>query len=218
MADFKIDQQLVRRIITNPMPTLSNEALDSFVASFNQWAYVFSINTPLRVAAYLSNVLVESNYLRSSVENLNYSAEGLLKTFPKYFKGIDEANKYARQPEKIANKVYANRMGNGNEASGDGWRYRGRGYIQLTGRENYTKFSKYDLCTKNVVEKPESVAEFPLNQVAAMWYWEKCNLNKLADYGDTEAIRKAINGGLNGYADVMVLYRRLCNQLGIKKV
>lgn len=218
MADFKIDQQLVRRIITNPMPTLSNEALDSFVASFNQWAYVFGINTPLRVAAYLSNVLVESNYLRSSVENLNYSAEGLLKTFPKYFKGIDEANKYARQPEKIANKVYANRMGNGNEASGDGWRYRGRGLIQLTFRSNYEEFSKYDLCTEPVLKNPDKVATYPLDQVAAMWYWEKKKINELADRGDITEVTKRVNGGTNGQAQRGVIYRRLCNEFGIKRL
>lgn len=218
MAELKIDQQLIRRVITNPMPTPSNEALDSFVASFNQWAYVFGINTPLRVAAYLSNVLVESNYLRSSTENLNYSADGLLKTFPKYFKNIDEANKYARQPEKIANKVYGGRMGNGNEASGDGWKFRGRGYIQLTGRENYTKFSKYDLCTKDVVANPDSVAEFPLNQVAAMWYWEKKKINDPADNGNMDEVTKRVNGGSNGLATRKVIYRRLIREFGIKKV
>ena len=214
--ETRVDQQLIRRIISRPMPMPSEDALNSFVASFGQWAYTFGITEPKRIAAYLSNVLVESNYLRSDSENLNYSAEGLMKTWPSRFDRA-KAEAYARNPEKIANYVYANRYGNGNEASGDGWRYRGRGLIQLTFKANYESFSKYDLCTKDVVKNPDSVAQFPLNQIAAMWYWEQHNLNEKADNSDTEAIRRAINGGLNGYADVMVLYRRLEKELGIKK-
>ena len=213
----RVDQQLVRRILSGyPIPT--DDALNAFVASFNQWNEVFKINTPLRIAAYLSQVLFESAYLTASVENLNYSADGLLKTFPKYFKSRTEADAYARQPQKIANRVYANRMGNGNEASGDGWKYRGRGFIQLTGKENYAAFSKYDLCTEPVLKNPDKVASFPLDQVAAMWYWEKKKINEPADIGNMEEVTKRINGGTNGLAQRKVIYRRLCNEFGIKKL
>lgn len=214
---IKVDQQLIRRVLASyTMP--SNDALNEFVASFNQWNEVFKINTSLRIAAYLSQVLYESAFLSAKTENLNYSADGLLKTFPKYFKNRAEAEAYARQPEKIANKVYANRYGNGNEASGDGWRYRGRGLIQLTFRSNYEEFSKYDLCTEPVLKNPDKVATYPLDQVAAMWYWEKKKINEPADRGDTTEVTKRVNGGTNGLAQRNVIYRRLIREFGIKKV
>lgn len=215
--NIRVDQQLIRRILSGyPIPT--DDALNAFVASFNQWNEVFQINTPLRIAAYLSQVLFESAYLTASVENLNYSVDGLLKTFPKYFKSRTEAEAYARKPEKIANRVYANRMGNGNEASGDGWKYRGRGLIQLTGKENYTAFSKYDLCTEPVLKNPDKVAVFPLNQVAAMWYWEQRKINAPADLGNIDEVTRLVNGGKNGLATRKVIYRRLCSEFGIKKL
>ena len=214
---IKVDQQLIRRVLAS-YPTPSDDALNSFVASFNQWNEVFKINTPLRIAAYLAQVLHESAFLSAKTENLNYSADGLLKTFPKYFKNKAEAEAYARQPEKIANKVYANRYGNGNEASGDGWRYRGRGLIQLTFRSNYEEFSKYDLCTEPVLKNPDKVATYPLDQVAAMWYWEKKKINEPADRGDIDEVTKRVNGGTNGLAQRKVIYRRLIREFGIKKL
>lgn len=214
---IKVDQQLIRRVLAS-YPTPSDDALSSFVASFNQWNEVFKINTPLRIAAYLAQVLYESAFLSAKTENLNYSADGLLKTFPKYFKTRAEAEAYARQPEKIANKVYANRYGNGNEASGDGWRYRGRGLIQLTFKANYEEFSKYDLCTEPVLKNPDKVATYPLDQVAAMWYWEKKKINEPADRGDIDEVTKRVNGGTNGLAQRKVIYRRLCNEFGIKRL
>lgn len=214
---IKVDQQLIRRVLASyTMP--SNDALNEFVASFNQWYEVFKINTPLRIAAYLSQVLCESAFLSAKTENLNYSVDGLLKTFPKYFKTKAEAEIYARKPEKIANKVYASRYGNGNEASGDGWRYRGRGLIQLTFRSNYEEFSKYDLCTKDVVRNPDAVAKYPLDQISAMWYWEKKKINEPADRGNITEVTKRVNGGTNGQAQRGVIYRRLCNEFGIKKI
>lgn len=214
--NIRVDQQLIRRVLAGyPIP--SDEALNAFVASFNQWNEVFKINTPLRVAAYLSQVLVESAYLTAKTENLNYSAEGLMKTWPKRFDKA-KAEAYARQPEKIANYVYANRMGNGNEASGDGWRYRGRGLIQLTGRSNYEAFSKYDLCTEPVLKNPDKVAEFPVNQIAAMWFWEKNKINDPADNGNMDEVTKRVNGGSNGLATRKTIYRRLSNEFGIKKL
>jgi len=214
--NIRVDQQLIRRVLAG-YPVPSDEALNAFVASFNQWNEVFKINTPLRVAAYLSQVLVESAYLTASVENLNYSAEGLMKTWPKRFDKA-KAEAYARQPEKIANYVYANRMGNGNEASGDGWRYRGRGLIQLTGKDNYAAFSKYDLCTEPVLKSPDKVASYPLDQVAAMWFWERNKINDPADNGNMDEVTKRVNGGSNGLATRKTIYRRLSNEFGIKKL
>ena len=214
---IKVDQQLIRRVLAS-YPTPSDDALNAFVASFNQWNVVFHIDTPLRIAAYLAQVLHESAFLSAKTENLNYSADGLLKTFPKYFKTRAEAEAYARQPEKIANKVYANRYGNGNEASGDGWRYRGRGLIMLTFKANYEEFSKYDLCTEPVLKNPDKVATYPLDQVCAMWYWEKKKINEPADRGDIDEVTKRVNGGTNGLAQRKVIYRRLCNEFGIKRL
>lgn len=206
---------ITRTQLLRAYPDLHKPGLDSFVASFNQWAIPFGIDTPLRIAHYLGQVIFEAQYLKRTEENLNYSADGLLKTFGRYFTTAT-AKEYARQPERIANRVYANRMGNSSEASGDGWKYRGRGYIMLTGRENYLKFSKSDVCTEDVVENPDLVAKFPLNQIASMWYWETHNLNALADRDDTDAITKAINGGNNGIAERKFLLRRFKKEFGIK--
>lgn len=214
--NIRVDQQLIRRVLAG-YPVPSDEALNAFVASFNQWNEMFKINTPLRVAAYISQVLVESAYLTAKTENLNYSADGLMKTWPKRFDKA-KAEAYARQPEKIANYVYANRMGNGNEASGDGWRYRGRGLIQLTFRSNYEEFSKYDLCTEPVLKNPDKVASYPLDQVAAMWFWEKNKINDPADKGNMDEVTKRVNGGSNGLATRKTIYRRLSNEFGIKKL
>ena len=215
MADIRIDQQLIRRALVG-IATVDEKKLNEFVASFNMWNDTFKINTPKRIAMYLANVLHESAYLRATEENLNYSAEGLLKTFPKYF-NEQSAKEYARNPQRIANRVYANRMGNGNESSGDGWKYRGRGYIMLTGFEQYSKFSKYDLCTANVVKDPDSVAKYYLNQLSAFWFWEQNNINLYADFEDIRKVTQIINGGLNGYSNRSLLYRRFSREFGIKK-
>ena len=206
---------LTRSQLLRAVPELNKAAIDSYVASFNQFAIPYGIDTPLRVIHYLSQTIFESQYLKRTEENLNYSAEGLLKTFPRYFNS-QNAKEYARQPEKIANRVYANRYGNGNEASGDGWRYKGRGYIQLTFRSNYEAFNKSDVCTEDVIKKPELVAKFPLAQVSSMWYWETHNLNALADMDDCEAITKAINGGYSHLSDRKFLVRRFKREFGVK--
>lgn len=215
-TNIKVDQQLIRRALVG-IATVDEKKLNEFVASFAMWNEVFKINTPKRIAMYLAQVLYESVYLKATEENLNYSADGLLKTFPKYF-NEQSAKEYARKPERIANRVYANRMGNGNESSGDGWKYRGRGYIMLTGFEQYSKFSKYDLCTANVVKDPDSVAKYHLNQLSAMWFWERNNINLYADFEDIRKVTQIINGGLNGYSNRSLLYRRFARELGIKKL
>ena len=201
--------QLLRAV-----PELQKSRMDEFVASLNQWAVSFGIDSPLRMAHYLAQVFHESQLLKRTDENLNYSADGLLRTFPRYF-NAEQAKEYARKPERIANRVYASRMGNGPEASGDGWRYRGRGYIMLTGRENYEQFAKSDVCTVDAVRQPDALLRFPLNQVVAGWFWEANGLNALADRDDCEAITRRINGGINGLADRKFLLRRLKNEFGV---
>ena len=162
----------------------------------------FQINTPLRLAHFLAQCGHESGGFRVTQENLNYSAKGLNGIFKKYFPTEAAAAAYARQPQKIANKVYANRMANGSEASGDGYKFRGRGYIQLTGRDNYTQFGK--AIGEDIVNNPDVVSgKYAL--LSAAWFWSKNGLNKLADGGATDAvvtsITKRVNGGTIGLAD-----------------
>jgi putative chitinase len=170
------------------------------------------INTPLRAAAFLAEIGVESARLSSVVENLNYSAEGLLATFPKYF-GESDAQQYARRPPAIANRVYASRYGNGDEASGDGWKYRGRGLIQITFRSNY------QLCSVALgvpFEQQPDLLSDPVNAaMSAAWWWDAHGLNALADAGQFQQITRVINGGLNGYSQRLFLYGAAKKALGI---
>lgn len=172
----------------------------------------YFINTPLRVAAFLAQVGVESARLTALSENLNYSAEGLLSTFPKYFNAV-EAAQYERQPQRIANRVYANRYGNGNEASGDGFRFRGRGLLQVTFHDNYAS------CGKAIalpLDSHPELLEQPCNAaLAAGWYWDSRDLNKLADAGNFSGVCRAVNGGLNGYSERLALYTAGKRALGI---
>jgi len=203
--------QLLRAV-----PELCKDRVNEFVAYFNQWAVPFGIDTPLRVVHFLSQVFHESANLRCCEENLNYSADGLLKTFPKYFKTRAEAEAYARKPEKIANRVYGGRMGNGNEQSGDGWRYRGRGFIGLTGKANYAEYKKSEFCVGDVVKNPDLVAKAPGNLKTAMFFWWKNGCSKLADADDCEALTRRINGGTNGLANRKFLLRRFKKEFGVQ--
>lgn len=158
------------------------------------------IDNILRLSHFLGQVAHESGGFANKTELLSYSKDGLLKVFPKYF-NEQTALQYARKSEKIANKVYANRMGNGDELSGDGWKYRGRGYIQLTGKDNYLKFS--EVCN-DVLENPDLVAtKYPL--YSACWFWNKKDLSKIADMGgapeNVAKITFIINGGKHGLND-----------------
>ncbi|MDF2435517.1 MAG: putative chitinase [Mucilaginibacter sp.] len=153
-------------------------------------------NQTNRSAAFLAQTGYESNSFTVFKENLNYSAQGLMATFPKYFPTLDIANAYARQPAKIANKVYANRMGNGNENSGDGFRYLGRSAIQCTGLNNYTACGQF--LSTDFINSPELLEQLPAAIDCAYWYWNKMNLNKYADLDDIKTITKLINGGYNG--------------------
>ena len=155
----------------------------------------FEINTKLRKAAFLSQVGVESALFSRTVENLNYSVEGLLKTWPSHFNKYNVSN-YARQPEKIANHAYAERGGNGDEASGDGWAFTGRGLIQITGRTNYTALSRAinksldDL--KTYLITPEGATR------SAGWYWHANGINRFADADNIKDVTYHVNGGYNG--------------------
>ena len=162
----------------------------------------FKIHTPLRLAHFLAQCGHESAGFKATEENLNYSDKALRAVFGKYFPNDELAQEYHRQPEKIANKVYANRMDNGDEESGDGWKYRGRGYIQLTGKHNYSKFN--ESVEDDVVENPELVKEkYPL--LSAAWFWSSNGLNRLSDMGSSEEVvtkvTKRVNGGTIGLED-----------------
>jgi putative chitinase len=169
------------------------------------------INTPLRQAAFIAQVAHESQGFSRFVENLNYRADRLLDVFGKYFTD-SEAQEFAHQPEKIANRVYANRLGNSDEASGDGWRYRGRGFIQLTGKDNYREAGKY--LHLDLVGQPELVEGLEVGARVAAWYWASRNLNPYADRGQFDTITKRINGGLNGLLDRRAYYKRAKEALG----
>lgn len=169
------------------------------------------IESPLRMAAFLAQVAHESGLFRTLEENLNYSAKGLRATFGKYFLEGEE-KEFERKPEKIANRVYANRMGNGDEKSGDGWSFRGHGLIHLTGKSNY---AEYDHTVRlGLVDCPDLLLE-PVNAAnSAVWFWNKKGLNPLADRGEFEKITRAINGGLNGFSERIKIYERAKLVLG----
>ena len=172
----------------------------------------YVVNTPLRLAHLFAQLEHESG-LKPIAENLNYSSAGLIKTFPKYFTQL-EAIKYQRKPEMIANRVYANRMGNGNEASGDGWKYRGRGFIQITGKNNYTLLSKDTGI--DYLNNPDLLLTEADSLISALWYWKKNNLNYFADKNDLDAISDIINigrktdryGDANGFAHRKELFNK----------
>ena len=169
----------------------------------------FSINTPLRLSHFLSQCVYESGGFKFLNENLNYSATGLLSVFRKYF-NTDTANQYARQPEKIANYVYANRMGNGTESSGEGWKFRGRGYIQLTGKNGYSNFSQS--VGEDCVSNPDLVAsKYPL--ASAAWFFSRNGLNQIADQGPNESVvekvTRRVNGGKNGLNERIALFNKI---------
>ena len=182
---MKITEQQLRRAV----PEVSTANLPAFVKTFNEWAEKFGINTPLRVVHYLAQVFHESGNLRHREENLNYSADGLLKVFPKYFKTRQDAVAYAYRPQDIANRVYANRKVNGSEAS--------------------------EFCKGDLMAHPEWLAQNPGDQKSAMYFWYKNGLNGLADRDDVEAVTKRVNGGYNGLANRMYLYRIFKKEFGL---
>jgi putative chitinase len=184
------------------LANLKGHIPDAVIAMIPDTAAKFGINTPLRLAHFLAQCGHESGGFRATQENLYYSAKGLNGIFRKYFPTEAAANAYARQPQKIASKVYANRMGNGSEASGEGYKFRGRGYIQLTGKENYTAFGKS--IGEDMVANPDKVAG-PYALLSAAWFFSKNGLHKMADEGASDQvvtkITKRVNGGTIGLPD-----------------
>ena len=178
------------------IPDMNWGKAQAYLPHLNTVLPKYDINTNLRRAHFLAQLSHESGGLHYSEENLNYSAKALRITFKKYFETDELAQEYERQPEKIANRVYANRMGNGDEASGDGWKYRGRGLIQLTGKENYQNFSKDNGI--DCVSNPDLILEPEWALTSACWYWKKRNINKYADADDLHMVTKRVNGGTIG--------------------
>ena len=166
------------------------------------------INTTLRLAAFVSQCGHESGGWRVFEENLNYSQQGLRSVFKKYFPTDELAAEYARKPQQIASRVYANRMGNGSEESGDGWKYRGRGIIQLTGKANYERFSHQQFGDhKMLATNPDLLkTDKNISLLSALWFWNQGNINIEADKGDIKRMTQKINGGQNGLAERIELY------------
>jgi predicted chitinase len=178
---------------------VSNADAEQYIQHLEETLPKYGIaDSKLRLAHFFAQVLHESGCMRFDMENLNYSSEALVKVFGKYFRTREEADTCARQPEKIANKVYANRMGNRGETSGDGWKYRGRGLIQLTGRSNYQAFAEW-VGDERVVDEPDLVSsEYAVH--SAVFFWDRNKLNRLADKDDVVGLTRKINGGENGLA------------------
>jgi len=175
---------------------------DSVISQIPDTAARFELNTPLRLAHFLAQCGHESGGFKATQENLNYSASGLKGIFGKYFKEAGLAEQYQRNPQKIASRVYGGRMGNGPESTGDGFKFRGRGYIQLTGKDNYTAFGK--AINEDLTANPDKVAtHYPL--LSAAWFFTKNGLHKIADQGASDAVvtqvTKRVNGGTIGLAD-----------------
>jgi len=191
--DFDFTQEKLGKIIPG------NPYLDHWYEALCKILPDYDINTVPRVAAFLAQCAHESGGFKALKENLNYRAVTLRKVFPKYFPTDDLAAAYAQKPEMIANRVYGGRMGNGDEHSGDGFRYCGRGLIQLTGKENYTRFA--ESIETPVEEIPEFLATFEGAIQSACWFWETTNLNQWADNGDILTMTKRINGGTIGLED-----------------
>jgi putative chitinase len=193
---------------------LTGKVPTAVIAEIPEAAAKFGITTNLRLAHFLAQCALESTNFTAVVENLNYSAQRLLQVFPKYFKNVD-VNAYARNPQKIGSRVYANRMGNGDEASGDGFSYRGRGYIQLTGKNNYSSFSQF--IGEDCVANPDLVAtKHPL--ASAAFYFNSNNIWAICDQGPSDAtvtkVSKAVNGGTTGLAERLQNFKSFFKALG----
>jgi putative chitinase len=203
---MEITQQQLGQCIGN------NPYLEHWAEALNKILPDYDITTPQRVAAFIAQSAHESGGFTALHENLNYRAVTLRKVFPKYFPTDEMAAQYAQQPERIANRVYGGRMGNGDEASGDGFRYCGRGLIQLTGKSNYQAFA--DSLQMPVEEVPAFLATFEGAIQSACWFWESNNLNQYADSGDILTMTKRINGGTIGLADRQAHYNHALQVFG----
>jgi len=204
------ESQLKQLIPGNKYVSYWHNALEQLLPDYD-------INTPQRIASFIAQCAHESGNFVALKENLNYKWETLRRLFPKYFPTDEMAKDYASRPNKqaaIANRIYAGRMGNGDESSGDGFRYCGRGLIQLTGRSNYQAFA--DSLEMDINDVPEYLATFEGAAQSACWFWETNNLNKFADADDILNMTKRINGGTIGLQDRIKHYKHALHVLGVK--
>jgi putative chitinase len=183
------------------------ELADKWVDALNETCERFAIDSPFRIAGFLSNTAHESGGFKFVRENLNYSAASLMRVWPSRFPTVEIAQRYAMNPEKIANRAYADRMGNRDEASGDGARFIGRGLIQLTGKNNYVAYSM--ACDNEALQKPEIVEQPKYAAESAGWFWDVNRLNNLADAQDVGGMCRRINGGYNGLDDRQMKYSQV---------
>ena len=215
MAENTIDKgarmELTKQQLKELLP--KNPYIDHWHRALSQLLPDYEINTPQRIAAFIAQCAHESGNFVFLTENLNYKAESLTKIFGKYFKDMATAKAYEKKPEKIANRIYANRMGNGDEASGDGWRYRGRGLILLTGKTNYTWFAaSLEISAEEAAEYTQT---FEGAAQSACWFWETNKLNNEADKGDIKTMTRKINGGFIGLDDRIKHYNHALHVLGV---
>ena len=202
--------QITKEQLSQLIP--KNPYIDQWFEALSVLLPDYEINTPNRIAAFIAQCAHESASFTALHENLNYRSETLSKVWPKKFPA-SIAQQYAHKPEAIANRAYASRMGNGDEASGDGWRYCGRGLIQLTGKDNYTAFA--DSIGITPEEVSDYVQTFEGAAQSACWFWETNNLNKWADQGDIETLTRKINGGTIGIEDRKKHYAHALHVLGV---
>ena len=205
MADFILSQDQLAQIIPG------NPYIEHWYKALSEALPDYDINSPQRVASFLAQCGHESGGFTAIKENLNYKAESLVRVWPKYF-NASNANDYAHNQEKIDNRAYANRMGNGDEASGDGYRFCGRGLIQLTGRSNYQAFA--DSIQEDINNLPDYLATFEGCVQSACWFWEANNLNQYADNYDLLTMTKKINGGTLGLDDRTARYKKALQIMG----
>lgn len=196
-------------LVTTPMlcTITTPELADKWVGALNETCERFAIDSPFRIAGFISNTAHESGGFKFVKENLNYSAASLMRVWPTRFPTVEIAQRYAMQPEKIANRAYADRMGNGDEASQDGSKFLGRGLIQLTGKNNYVAYSM--ACDNEALQHPEIVEQPKYAAESAGWFWDVNRLNSLADAQDVGGMCRRINGGYNGLDDRQMKYAKV---------
>lgn len=204
--------EITLEILQEIAPNARDDVLEAFATTMSEVFEEYGINTPLRAAHFLAQAAHECGEFTVFAENLNYSAKRLVEVFPKYFRDVDP-NAYARKPEKIANRVYANRMGNGDEESGDGYAYRGRGIFQLTGRSNYRTIG--EALDIDLEGDPDQALASDVAVLVALQYWKSRGLNALADKDDIVGVTKKINGGTIGLDHRKQLLKAAKKALGI---
>ena len=201
--------EITQQQLSSMLP--GNPYIEHWCEALNKILPDYDISTPARMAAFIAQTAHESGGYTALHENLNYQAASLCRVWPHYF-NTGNANDYAHQPEKIANRAYGGRMGNGDEASGDGWRFCGRGLLQVTGHDNYQAFA--DSLQMSIDDVPAFLQTFEGAVQSACWFWENNNLNHWADAGDIEKMTQIINGGQLGIDDRKARYNHALQVLG----